>query len=84
MTKAFLVISIVCAVLVLNAFFPRKDPVLLLPSFLSAWLTIELAPWLLLWEAMVVTFFATQGAIEERPAPWARRSQPRARSGSAR
>ena len=29
----------------------RRDPVLLLPSFMAAWLTIELAPWLLFWEA---------------------------------
>jgi acetyl esterase/lipase len=63
-TTTFLVLSIVCAVFVLNAFFPRKDPVLLLPSFMSAWFTIELAPWLLFWEVVWVAFFAWQGAIE--------------------
>jgi acetyl esterase/lipase len=63
-TTAFLIVSIVCAVFVLNAFFPRRDPVLLLPSFMSAWLTIELAPWWLVWEAVIVGVFAADGAIE--------------------
>ncbi len=31
---------------------------------MSAWLTIELAPWWLLWEAVMVGVFATEGAIE--------------------
>jgi acetyl esterase/lipase len=63
-TTAFLVISIIGAVFVLNAFLPRRDPVLLLPSFMSAWLTIELAPWWLLWEVVIVGAFAAEGAIE--------------------
>jgi acetyl esterase/lipase len=63
-TTAFLVLSIVCAVIVLNAFFPRRDPVLLLPSFMAAWVTIELAPWLLVWEAVIIGVFAVEGAIE--------------------
>jgi acetyl esterase/lipase len=63
-TTVFLIVSIVGAVLVLNAFFPRRDPALLLPSFMSAWLTIELAPWLLFWEVVVVAIFGAAGAIE--------------------
>ncbi len=64
MTTVFLIVSIVCAVLVLNAFFPRRNPAMLLPSFMSAWLTIELAPWLLFWEVAVVAVFGWAGAIE--------------------
>ena len=64
MTTAFFIVSIVSAVFVLNAFFPRRDPVLLLPSFMSAWLTIELAPWWLVWQAVIVAVFAAEGAIE--------------------
>jgi acetyl esterase/lipase len=63
-TTAFLVVAIVGAVLVLNAWFPRKDPVLLLPSFMAAWITIELAPWLLVWEAVVLAVFAVEGAVD--------------------
>jgi acetyl esterase/lipase len=63
-TTAFFIVSIVSAVLVLNAFFPRRDPVLLLPSFMSAWLTIELAPWWLVWQTVIVAVFAAEGAIE--------------------
>ncbi len=63
----FLILSIACAVFVLNAFFPRRDPVLLLPSFFSAWLTIELAPWLLLWEIVVIAVFAARGDVDGTP-----------------
>src|SRR5262245_17403830 len=63
-TTAFLIVSIAGALLVLNAFFPRKDPVLLFASFMAAWITIELAPWLLVWEAVIVAVFAEVGAIE--------------------
>jgi acetyl esterase/lipase len=63
-TTAFLIVSIVCAAIVLNAFFPRRDPVLLLPSFMAAWITIELAPWLIVWEAVIVGVFALEDAIE--------------------
>jgi acetyl esterase/lipase len=58
-----LVLSVVGAVFVLNAFFPRRDAVLLAPSFFGAWVTIELAPWLLAWEVVLVTVFALEGAI---------------------
>ena len=64
MTTAFLALAIACAVVVVNAFFPRRDPVLLVPSFFGAWLTIELAPWLLLWEVVVVVVFTAAGAVE--------------------
>ena len=35
-----------------------------LPSFMAAWITIELAPWLLVWEAGVLAVFAVEGAVD--------------------
>jgi acetyl esterase/lipase len=55
-------VAIVGFVATVNAFFPRRDRVLLIGSFFSAWLTIELAPWLLFWEAVGVAYFVSQGA----------------------
>jgi acetyl esterase/lipase len=64
MTRTFLIVAIIGFVATLNAFFPRRDRVLLTPSFFLAWITIELAPWLLFWEAVGVTFFVSQGAVD--------------------
>jgi acetyl esterase/lipase len=63
-TRAFLIVAIIGFVATLNAFFPRRDPVLLVPSFFSAWITTELAPWLLFWEAVGVAVFVSQGAVD--------------------
>ena len=64
MPKTFLVVAIIGFVATLNAFFPRRDRVLMVPSFFSAWLTIEFAPWLLFWEVVGVAYFAADGAVE--------------------
>ena len=64
MTRAFLIIAIVGFVATVNGFFPRRDRVLLVGSFFSAWLTIELAPWLLFWEAIGLAYFTSQGAVD--------------------
>ena len=64
MTRAFLIVAIVGFVATLNAFFPRRDRVLLVGSFFTAWLTIELAPWLLFWEAVGLVFFTSRGAVD--------------------
>src|SRR5262245_8295836 len=42
-----------------------KNRFLLLPSFFASWLTIELAPLLLVWEAVGVAFFVWTGALDE-------------------
>ena len=47
-----------------NAFFPRRDRVLMAPSFFSAWITIEMAPWLLFWEAAGVAYFVAEGSVK--------------------
>ena len=64
MTRVFLIVAIVGFVAMLNAFFPRRDRVLMAGSFFAAWLTIELAPWLVFWEAVGLTAFAVKGAVE--------------------
>jgi acetyl esterase/lipase len=64
MTKTFLVVAIVGFVATLNALFPRRDRVLMVPSFFGAWLTTEFAPWLLFWEAVGVTYFVANGAVD--------------------
>src|SRR5438067_1922376 len=63
-TRTFLIVAIVGFVATLNAFFPRRDRVLLVGSFFSAWLTVELAPWLLFWEAVGLAYFTSQGAVD--------------------
>src|SRR5437763_11219868 len=63
-TRTFLIVAIVGFVATLNAFLPRRDRVLLVGSFFAAWLTIELAPWLLFWEAVGVGFFVMNGAVD--------------------
>ena len=65
MGKTFLIVAAIGLVFVLNAFFPRKDRVLLAPSFMSAWLTIELAPWLLFWQCVGVAAFIAKGALDD-------------------
>jgi acetyl esterase/lipase len=63
-TRTFLIVAIIGFVATLNACFPRRDRVLLVPSFFSAWITIELAPWLLFWEAVGLAYFVSRGAVD--------------------
>lgn len=65
MSQAFLVVAVACFVLAVNARFPRKDRILLAPSFMAAWLALELAPWILFWEAVGVALFVRAGALGE-------------------
>jgi acetyl esterase/lipase len=62
---ALLVLGILGVVHVLNARFPRRDRVLLAPSFFGSWLTIELAPWWLVGELVLAAAFVARGALEE-------------------
>jgi acetyl esterase/lipase len=63
-TRAFLIVAIVGFVATVNAFFPTRNRLLLVPSFFGAWLTTELAPWLLFWEAVGVAAFTALGAVD--------------------
>jgi acetyl esterase/lipase len=53
MDTVLLVVGIVCVLHAVNALAPRKGRVLLAPSFFASWLTIELAPWWLLWQVVI-------------------------------
>src|SRR4051812_33452110 len=65
MGKTFLIVAAWGLLFVLNGFFPRKGRVLLAPSFMAAWLTIELAPWLLFWQCVGVAAFIASGALDD-------------------
>jgi acetyl esterase/lipase len=60
-----LVAGVVALVSTLNARWPRRDRVLLVPSFLWSWIKIELAPWFLFWEVVATVVLVANGALEE-------------------
>jgi acetyl esterase/lipase len=53
MDTVLLVVGAVCVLHAVNALAPRKGRLLLIPSFFASWLTIELAPWWLVWQVVV-------------------------------
>ena len=42
---------------------PRRSPVLMIPSFFSAWFTLELAPWWLFWDVVVTGALVAAGGL---------------------
>jgi acetyl esterase/lipase len=48
-----------------NAIRPRRDLLLLIPSFFAAWLTIELAPWVLALEVLVTVLLVAGGSLHD-------------------
>jgi acetyl esterase/lipase len=65
MATTFLVVSLVGLVLAINAIVPHKDRLTMLPGFMGAWLALELAPWFLFWEVVVVGVFVARGALDD-------------------
>lgn len=64
----YLAVSINGAAYTLNAYRPaRKNRVLFGWSFLASWITIELAPFHLLWQVVATAFFARTGALRTKP-----------------
>ena len=58
------------ALFTINAFAPvRRNRVLFVPSFFASWLTIELAWWHLIWEAVGAAVLVWLGALD-RPIGW--------------
>jgi acetyl esterase/lipase len=53
-----------------NAIRPRRELLLLIACFFAAWLTIELAPWVLALEAVVTTLLVAWGGLDGPPG-WA-------------
>ncbi|MEZ5143620.1 MAG: alpha/beta hydrolase [Acidimicrobiales bacterium] len=64
---AYLAVSINGAAYTLTAFRPpRRSRVLYGWSFFASWVTIELAPFHLLWQVIATALFASQGALRTR------------------
>jgi acetyl esterase/lipase len=61
---AFLVLAVIGLLGTLNAWFPTRARLLLIPSFFWSWLTIELAPWVLFWHVAGTAFFVWRGALD--------------------
>ena len=68
MGKTFLIVAAIGLLFVLNAFFPRKDRVLLAPSFMSAWLTIESSPAVYMEQPNIAQVLVGTDVNEQSPA----------------
>ena len=65
---AYLVVSINGAAYTLNAYRPaRKSRILYGWSFFASWITIEMAPFHLLWQVVATAIFAWKGALRTNP-----------------
>ncbi|XVQ13367.1 alpha/beta hydrolase fold domain-containing protein [Spirillospora sp. CA-255316] len=67
MPYVLLAVGVVAVLLALNAHFPRRHPWLLVPSFFSGWLAIELAPHLLVAEVAGMGLAVASGGLEGWP-----------------
>jgi acetyl esterase/lipase len=63
----YLLVSINGAGYTLNAYRPSRSRVLHGWSFMASWITIELAPYHLLWQIVATAIFAWLGALKTRP-----------------
>ncbi|MHB8670691.1 MAG: alpha/beta hydrolase fold domain-containing protein [Acidimicrobiales bacterium] len=57
-------VSVVGALFTFNAYWPRRGPHLLGPSFFAAWLTNELAPHHLAWQVVATAVLVRLGALD--------------------
>lgn len=65
---AYLAVSINGAAYTLNAYRPaRRSRLFLGWSFVASWITIELAPFHLVWQVLATALFARNGALRTRP-----------------
>lgn len=67
MPTVFLAASLAGLAVVLNARRAARLPILVIPAFFASWLTVELAPQLLVFLVAGVGLFVTFGALEEWP-----------------
>ena len=63
----YLAVSVVGAVLVVNAFRPARHPLLAVPSFFAGWYTAELPLWHVAWQVAATVAFALEGALRSWP-----------------
>jgi hypothetical protein len=77
---AFLVVSINGAAYTLNAYRPTRNNRLLFGwSFFASWITVELAPFHLVWQVVATALFARKGALRTTPGPGPAPGRPRSR-----
>lgn len=67
---AFFVVTIVGAVLVLNAFRPFDHEIVIVPSFFAGWYTAEMPVWHIVWQVVATVAFVLAGALRSWPG-WA-------------
>ncbi len=63
----FLAVSINGAAYTVTAFRPARGRYTVGWSFFASWITIELAPFHLIWQVVATALFATRGALSTRP-----------------
>jgi len=67
---AYLAVSLLGGLLVVNAFRPLRHPVLSVPSFFAGWYTGELPVWHIVWQGGATVAFGLAGAFGHWPG-WA-------------
>ena len=63
----YLAVSLVGALLVVNAFRPVRHPLLGVPSFFAGWYTAEMPVWHIVWQLGATVAFALEGALGSWP-----------------
>ena len=63
----YLAVSLVGALLVVNAFRPVRHPLLGVPSFFAGWYTAEMPVWHIVWQVAATVAFALEGALGSWP-----------------
>jgi acetyl esterase/lipase len=59
----YLAVSLVGALLVVNAFRPARHQLLLVPSFFAGWYTAEMPIWHIAWQGAATVVFGLEGAF---------------------
>ncbi|HTT87155.1 MAG TPA: alpha/beta hydrolase [Acidimicrobiales bacterium] len=63
----YLAVSLVGALLVVNAFRPVRHPWGAVPSFFAGWYTAEMPVWHIVWQVAATVLFALEGALGSWP-----------------
>ncbi|HUI04760.1 MAG TPA: hypothetical protein VLZ77_14570, partial [Acidimicrobiales bacterium] len=63
----YLAVSLVGALLVVNAFRPVRHPWGAVPSFFAGWYTAEMPVWHVVWQVGATVLFAFEGAFGAWP-----------------
>ncbi len=63
----YLAVSLVGALLVVNAFRPARHQLLVVPSFFAGWYTAEMPVWHIAWQVAATVVFGLEGALGSWP-----------------